>query len=173
MQLEVKQAVEVLERTPAVVAAMFRSQSQEWLQCRIKPGTFSPRDVLGHLIFGEITDWIPRARIILECGAERPFDPFDRFGFERLMEGKSVEELLEEFAERRKQNLQTLASLELDEERLELAGTHPELGRVTLRQLLAAWVVHDLNHIAQIARIMSNQYAAAVGPWREYLSILQ
>src|SRR5690348_11566423 len=118
MQLEVKQAVEVLERTPAVVAAMFRSQSQEWLQCRIKPGTFSPRDVLGHLIFGEITDWIPRARIILECGAERPFDPFDRFGFERLMEGKSVEELLEEFAERRKQNLQTLASLELDEERL-------------------------------------------------------
>ena len=173
MQPEIQQAVGVLERTPSVVDAMLRSQSKEWLHCRIKPESFSPLDVLGHLIFGELTDWIPRARIILECGESRPFDPFDRFGFARLMDGKSTSDLLDEFAALRKQSLDTLASLDLDEKKLERTGTHPELGRVTLRQLLAAWAVHDLNHIAQIARIMSNEYHSAVGPWRPYLSILK
>lgn len=172
MEFEIQRTLEILERTPGVVDAMLRGKSSAWLNCRIKPDAFSPVDVLGHLIFGEMTDWIPRARIILEQGEMRPFDPFDRFGHRRLIEDRPVEALLDDFARLRRQNLGALAAWPLDESRLQLCGVHPELGRVTLRQLLATWAVHDLGHIAQIARIMSNEYNGAVGPWRQYLSIL-
>ena len=172
MQFEIKQTTEVLQQTPAVLGAMLRSKSGEWLNCRIQPETFTPIDVLGHLIFGEITDWIPRAQIILERGESRPFDPFDRFGHAQLIEGKPVGQLLDEFTKLRKRNLDTLASWDLREDQLQRTGMHPELGRVTLEQLLATWAVHDLGHIAQIMRIMSHEYNDAVGPWRQYLTIL-
>jgi len=171
-EFEIDRAVEVLQQTPAVIDAMLRGKSAEWLNARIAPDTFSPIDVLGHLIFGELTDWIPRARIILEHGESRAFDPFDRFGFDALIEGKPVDALLDEFARLRRETLSALAALNLDRAKMELTGTHPGLGRVTLANLLAAWVVHDLGHIAQITRIMANEYKAAVGPWTAYMSIL-
>ena len=129
-------------------------------------------DVLGHLIYGEQVDWIPRIRIILEHGEARPFDPFDRVGFEHLIAGKTIEELLNTFAVLRQESLQELSALKLEPAMLSRTGTHPALGQVTLGQLLAAWVVHDLGHLAQIERVMARQYRDAVGPWREYLPIL-
>ena len=129
-------------------------------------------DVLGHLIFGEMTDWIPRARQILEGRGEQPFEPFDRWGHAALIQDRGVGELLDEFAARRHSNLETVRGFDLDQQRLEMMGTHPELGRVTLRNLVATWVVHDLGHIAQIMRVMSSEYGEEVGAWRAYLSIL-
>ncbi len=172
MRFEIGEAVKVLERTPAVMDALLRGQSAAWLNCRIEPAAFSPRDVLGHLIFGEITDWIPRARIILDHGESRAFDPFDRRGFVPLIEGKSIGEMLDKFAELRTQSLEALGSFQLNQGKLDAPGRHPELGQVTMRQLLAAWVVHDLNHIDQIVRVMSHEYRDEAGPWRAYLSVL-
>ena len=120
-----------------------------------------------------MTDWIPRIRIILECQDRRGFDPFDRFGFQFLIAGKTVEELLSEFAELRKRSLETLRELVVSEQQLGLSGLHPELGSVTMSNLLATWVVHDLGHIAQVVRVMSGEYGDAVGPWKAYLSILK
>jgi DinB superfamily len=173
MPFRLGEAVELLEQTPAVMDALLRGRSSAWLECRLEAGAFSPIDVLGHLIFGEMTDWIPRARIILEHQKSRAFDPFDRRGFGPLIEGKDITELLQAFAELRTQSLAALRSFDLNEEKLDLAGVHPEFGEVTLRELLATWVVHDLGHIAQITRIMANQYRDDVGPWRAYTSILQ
>jgi hypothetical protein len=153
--------------------ALLRDQSPAWLNARIDAGSFSPIDVLGHLIFGEMDDWIPRARRILEHQDARAFDPFDRRGFTSLIEGKGVGELLDQFAVLRRQNLETLRSLGLDEGKLDLPGLHPALGGVTMRQLLATWVVHDVNHINQVMRILSNEYREEVGPWRKFLSILE
>ncbi len=127
--------------------------------------------MLGHLIDGEITDWIPRARIIVECGTSRAFEPFDRHGFRHLIESKSVDELLVEFGTLRRKNLAAMRSLDL-ENNLNLTGMHPELGVVTMRQLLATWAVHDLGHIAQISRTMARRYREEVGPWRAYISSL-
>ena len=172
MDYRVADAVEVLQRTPAVVDAMLRGKSEKWVACRISPDSFSAIDVLGHLIFGELTDWIPRTRIILEHGESRPFDEFDRYGFGSLIQGKSTEALLDQFASLRRQNLEALVALNLDREILARTGMHPGLGRVTLANHLASWVVHDLGHIAQISRIMANEYKAAVGPWTAYMSIL-
>lgn len=172
MELNLDHATALLSRTPAVLAELLRELPEGWLDCREAPGTFSPRDVLGHLIHGEQVDWIPRVRIILEHGESKPFDPFDRVGFQKLIEGKSGEELLNMFAELRKQNLQTMSVLALQPGTLLRTGTHPELGRVTLGQLFATWVVHDLGHLAQIERVMARQYREAVGPWRAYLPIL-
>lgn len=173
MQLELKDAFDILERTPDVLKSLLSDQSKAWLNCRIQPDSFSPMDILGHLIQGEMTDWIPRVRIILECQESRPFDPFDRAGFAELVKGKSVDQLLNRFADLREKNLEALDELDLDETQLDLRGTHPGLGTVTMRNLLATWVVHDLGHIAQLARVMSNEYKEAVGPWRQYLSIVQ
>lgn len=174
MEFRLDRATEVLQRTPAVLDALLRGKSEAWLNCRTGPETFSPIDVLGHLIYGEIDDWMPRAEIILKCGESRAFDPFDRFGFRSLIDGRSMEELLTQFAELRAKNLAALEALRLDDRSLDLTGLHPDpsLGRVTMRNLLATWVVHDLGHISQIMRIMSNEYRDAVGPWRQYLSIL-
>src|ERR1017187_460678 len=173
MRFLMKEAVEVLERTPGVMDALLRGKSAAWLRCQLSPDSFSPIDVLGHLIWGEITDWIPRARIILECQESRAFDPFDRFGFRPLIEGKTPEELLGQFAELRERNLHALQGLGLGERQLDLRGVHPKLGQVSPRNLLATWVVHDLGHTAQVLQAMSNEYNEAVGPWREYLSILK
>ena len=140
--------------------------------CDEGAGTFSPFDNLGHLIHGERADWIPRARIILTQGPDRRFEPYDRFAQERESAGKSVEELLDEFATLRAANLATLRAWSLSERELALQGEHPEFGAVTLRQLLATWVAHDLGHMAQTARVMAKRYREPVGPWRAYLPIL-
>ena len=136
------------------------------------PDTFSPFDVLGHLIHGERTDWIPRARIILAQGPNRRFEPYDRFAQVRESAGKSVADLLDEFARLREENLAILRGWNFSERELALEGEHPELGPVSLRQLLATWVAHDLGHIAQTTRVMAKQYRDSVGPWREYLPVL-
>jgi hypothetical protein len=172
MQFQLDQSIEVLAHTPAVLDALLRGKSAVWLNCRKSPEAFSPVDVLGHLMLADRTDWLPRVHMILEGQAHTPFAPFDRFDFHRLIDGKSIETLLVEFAALRSQSLRTLASLKLTEQQLDLPGTHPELGRVTLRNLLATWVVHDLGHIQQIVRTMSNEYREAVGPWHAYLGVL-
>jgi len=172
MQFQVAQAIEVLAQTPSVIDALLRGKSTEWLNCRKTPESFSPRDVIGHLMHGELTDWIPRVRIILDQQDNKTFDPFDRFGFQHMIAGKPLEQLLDEFAELRRHSLQSLRDLSIGERQLELHGMHPELGPVTLGNLLATWVVHDLGHIAQIVKIMSSEYRDAVGPWRAYLTIL-
>jgi len=166
-------AIAVLERTPALLDAWLRGLPGEWLDDRTEgPESFSPRDVLGHLIGGERTDWIPRARMIMERGEAATFEPFDRFAFRREAEGQSPAELLETFARLRGANLAVLRGLDLRAEDLVRQGRHPDFGPVSLGQLLATWVVHDLSHLAQIARVMGKRYAEDVGPWKAYLPML-
>ena len=172
MECQLDEAVEVLSRTPAVLRALLHDVSAAWARNSVGADTWSPYDVIGHLIHGEETDWIPRAQIILRDGESRPFEPFDRFAqFERFT-GQSLEQLLNTFAGLRQQNLDTLTRMGITADQWERRGTHPELGLVTLRQLLATWVVHDLNHIGQIVEVMAQQYVEAVGPWQAYLPIL-
>ena len=163
----------LLERTPPTLTAWLGGLSDEWSRTDEGEGTFSPFDVIGHLIHGEKTDWIPRARIILEHGPSRPFDRYDRFAQSRESAGRSLEWLLEEFGRLRRENLATLRGWRLSESDLERPGTHPVLGPVTLRQLLATWVAHDMTHLHQIARTMAHQYRDEVGPWRAYLGVLR
>jgi hypothetical protein len=172
MQFELEQATEVLSQTPAVLNALLRGKSAAWLQARKSAESFSALDVLGHLILADQTDWIPRVELILNSLKPRTFEPFDRFAFQSLLAGKSVEALLDEFSVLRRESLKTLQDYELGDRELELMGVHPEFGAVTLRNLLATWVVHDLGHIAQIVKTMANEYGEAVGPWRGYLTIL-
>jgi hypothetical protein len=169
MEFRIEEAEEILARTPATVSALLAGLPVAWLHANEGPGTFCPIDVLGHLIYGELVDWIPRAHIILQYGEARAFDPFDRQGFAPIIEGRTVGELLTQFEELRQSNLSAMRDLS---PHLDLIGTHPALGRVTMRQLLACWVVHDFGHIAQIVRVLAKQYGEAVGPWREYLSII-
>ena len=169
---ELTHALEVLEGTPAVFHALLGGLSDRWTAPNEGVDTFSAFDNLGHLVHGERTDWIPRARIILEHGPSRPFDPFDRFAQAHEGRGKRVGDLLAEFALLRTGNLQTLRGWGLTERELALEGEHPALGRVTLAQLLAAWVVHDLGHLAQTSRVMAKQYRDEIGPWRAYLPIV-
>ena len=168
----VSESIAVLERTPRVMAALLDGAPEVWTETREGPDTFSPRDVLGHLIHGEDTDWVPRLRLILEKGDSEPFVPFDRFGFRDAIAGRSLGELLAEFSRKREANLGVLRSLELGDDDLERPGRHPALGSVTLRQLLATWVAHDLNHVGQAVRVMARRHTQAVGPWRAYLKIL-
>jgi uncharacterized damage-inducible protein DinB len=172
MELDLDQGIAVLERTPRVLQSMLATLPSAWTDATEGPDTWSPYVIVGHLIHGERTDWIPRAQIILAEGANRRFTPFDRFAQFRESEGKSLAELLDEFAELRADSLATLAQWRLTESQLALEGEHPAFGTVTLRQLLATWVAHDLGHIAQIARVMAKQYRETVGPWRAYLPIL-
>jgi uncharacterized damage-inducible protein DinB len=172
MEFQIDRAVEILARTPAVLRSMLGGLSDAWATSREGPDTWSPFDVVGHLIHGDETDWIARLRIILQQGESRPFDPFDRFAQFDESRGRTLEELLDTFEELREKNLQALAQLDLQPAQLDLTGVHPELGRVTARQLLATWVVHDLAHIAQIARAMAAAYAEEVGPWRAYLRVV-
>lgn len=172
MSFDLSETLDILGRTPVVVDTLLRGTSGSWHAVNEGPGTWSAFDVVGHLIHGEETDWVPRARIILEHGEDRPFEPFDRFAQLNRFAGWSLDDLLDRFAELRRSNLETVRNWRLTEDRLALPGRHPELGPVSLRQLLATWAVHDLNHIAQIARVLATRYAEDVGPWRAYLSIL-
>lgn len=172
MSFDLPETLEILERTPAAVDALLRGTSGSWHAINEGPETWSAVDVVGHLIHGEETDWIPRARIILEHGEARAFEPFDRFAQATRFAGWSLEQLLDRFAELRRANLEILRGWRLTEAELALPGRHPELGPVRLGQLLATWAVHDLNHIAQIARVMARRYTEDVGTWRAYLSIL-
>jgi len=172
MDFDLPAGIAVLERTPATLRAMLAGLPPSWSDATEGPDTWSPYDNIGHLIHGERTDWIPRARIILADEPERRFAPFDRFAQFRESEGKSLGTLLDELASLRADNLATLRSWRLTEAQLALTGEHPALGAVTLRQLLATWVAHDLGHIAQVARVMAKQYREAVGPWREYLPVM-
>lgn len=172
MDFDLATGVAVLERTPGTLRAMLAGLPPAWTDATEGPETWSPYVIVGHLIHGERADWIPRARIILAQGAHRRFAPFDRFAQFRESEGKSLAELLDEFERLRADSLGTLASWRLTDAQLALEGEHPEFGRVTLRQLLATWVAHDLGHIAQTARVMAKQYREAVGPWRAYLPVL-
>jgi len=164
--------VAVLQRTPASLRALLGGLPDEWTGATEGPDSWSPYDIIGHLIHGERTDWIPRARIILAQGGERRFEPFDRFAQFRESQGKGLGGLLDEFAELRAQNLVTLGSWRLTDAQMALEGEHPAFGAVTMRQLLATWVAHDLGHVAQTARVMAKQYRDAVGPWRAYLPVM-
>lgn len=172
MSFQVHEAIAVLERTPATFRALLGGLPDVWTNCNEGPETFSPFDVLGHLIHGERTDWIPRARIILTQGENRRFEPYDRFAQFRESQGKSVNTLLDEFAQLRETNLVTLRGWNLSDAQLDLEGEHPSFGPVTMRQLLATQVVHDLGHIAQTTRVMAKRYRETVGPWRVYLPVL-
>lgn len=168
-----EQAIEILERTPAVLKSLLSNISNDWIMNNEGPETFSPYDVVGHLIHGEKTDWVVRAKIILEHGVNKPFDPYDRFAQYEESKGKNVEQLLDEFEAIRKENVAWLQSIQLAEDDLERKGKHPVLGEVTLRNLLSTWVVHDLTHIAQITRVMAKQYKEEMGPWPQFFRILQ
>ncbi len=172
MDLEVDEALAILERTPATLRALLTGLSPGWVESNEGGESWSPYDVVGHLIHGERTDWIARARIILEHGEARPFDPFDRFAQFEASRGLTLVELLDQFERLRRDNLETLRGMNLGEAELARGGLHPELGPVTMSQLIATWAVHDLGHIAQISRVMAKQYGEAVGPWRAYLPVL-
>lgn len=172
MEFQLEQAINILRRTPEALRALLEDLPEKWAAGNEGPDTWSAFDVVGHFIHGEETDWMPRARIILEHGEARAFTPFDRFAQFEKSRGKSLNDLLDEFAALRRGNLAALAELQLTPEQLSLRGRHPELGTVTLGQLLATWAAHDLNHLGQIARVMCKQYSEAVGPWKQYLALM-
>jgi hypothetical protein len=172
MEFDLSHALAVLERTPATLRALLGGLPEAWTTADEGPGTFSAVDNVGHLVHGERTDWIPRARLILAQGPERRFAPFDRFAHRAEGAGRSLAELLDTFATLRADNLATLRAWRITPRELALVGEHPALGTVTLGQLLATWVAHDLGHVAQTARVLAKQYREAVGPWRAYLPVL-
>jgi hypothetical protein len=171
-RFDLAHAIAVLERTPATFRALLAGLPDEWVTSNEGPDTFSPFDNVGHLVHGERADWIPRARIILAQGADRRFERYDRFAQVHESRGKTLHQLLDELARLRAENLEILRGWRLTDEQLSLQGEHPDLGSVTLRQLLATWVAHDLGHIAQTTRVMAKRYRDAVGPWRAYLPVL-
>jgi uncharacterized damage-inducible protein DinB len=172
MEFQLEQAIDILSRTPTTLNSLLKGAPAEWAKNNEGPDTWSPYDVLGHLVHGEEADWIPRARIILDYGEERAFEPFDRFAQFEKSKGKSTAALLDEFEMLRTRNLEALAQMNITPDQLSRRGKHPELGSVTLAELLATWVAHDLSHVAQAARVMCKQYSDAVGPWKAYLPIL-
>lgn len=173
MEFDLEQAIAILSRTPSTLKSLLRGLAADWTMGNEGPDTWSPFDIIGHLIHGEETDWIPRARIILEHGESRAFEPFDRFAQFEKSKGKSLEELLDKFESLRNRNLAALEQMNIRPDQLARRGTHPELGIVTLGELLATWAAHDLSHIAQAVRVMCKQYSEAVGPWKPYLPILE
>jgi uncharacterized damage-inducible protein DinB len=173
MNFSLDDAVPLLRQTPAVLRAWLGNLPDAWTTSNEGPDTWSPYDIVGHLIHGERTDWIPRLELLLAYGEARPFEPFDRFAQFQASKGRSLPELLDTFAQLRAANVDRLESLRLQPKDFARRGLHPELGPVTLSQLLATWVAHDLNHLGQIARVMGKQYADAVGPWLAYLPLLQ
>ena len=173
MEHNLAQTISLLTRTPATLNALLRDLPEEWTSGHEGANTWSPFDIVGHLIHGERTDWIPRVKRILQSGESQPFDPFDRLAQERESQGKSLDQLLDEFARLRSENLRDLRGIDLTEDQLALRGRHPALGVCTLSQLLATWAVHDLTHLHQISRVMAHQYREAVGPWSVYLGVLK
>jgi DinB superfamily len=166
------EAIEILARTPRVLDTLLRGLPAPWIVAHEGGATWSAFDVVGHLIHGEVTDWMPRAKIILEQGDARAFDKFDRTAQFTVSAGQSLENLLDEFAGLRQRNIEELRALQLTSADLDRPGRHPELGAVTLRQLLATWTAHDLDHVMQISRVLARQYSDEVGPWRAYLRII-
>lgn len=173
MEHNMEHTVALLTRTPAALDALLRDLPDAWTRTNEGEKSWSAFDVVGHLIHGELTDWMPRARMILQSGETRAFEPFDRRAQERASQVSSMGQLLDEFARLRQKNLRELRGLNLKEADLVRRGRHPELGVVTLSQLLATWAAHDLTHLHQIARIMAHQYRDAVGPWSVYLGVMQ
>jgi uncharacterized damage-inducible protein DinB len=173
MNFELEKSLEILERTPDVITDMLRGLSTDWTSANEGEGTWSAYDVVGHLVHGEKTDWVPRTEVILSAQSERRFEPFNRFAQFEESRGKSLHDLLTEFKQLRQKNLAHLRSKGITNKDLQKTGTHPDFGDVTLSQLLSTWVVHDLNHIAQISRVMAKHYKDDVGPWIEYLRILK
>ncbi len=173
MEFRLDEAIAVLSHTPATLNALLRGLPDTWVRNNEGQDTWSAFDILGHLIFVDRTDWMPRARIILKHGEARPFDPLDRFAQLKEPQDKPLEELLDEFEGLRSENLAALQALDLQSKELAQRGTHPALGAVTLSELLAAWAVHDLTHLHQLSRVMAYQYRDEVGPWSAYLGVLQ
>jgi hypothetical protein len=172
LEFDLDDGIAVLERTPGTLRAMLAGLSPRWTDANEGPDTWSPHIIVRHLILGDQTDWIPRAEIILRPDGSKHFIPFDMVAHLDTSDGHDIETLLDAFATLRRDNIATLKSWSLTPAELELEGIHPEFGAVTLRQLLATWVAHDLGHIVQVARVMAKQYRGAVGPWRSYLSVM-
>ena len=172
MKYSLEKSYEILERTPDVLQSLLAGLSDDWLLHNEGPETFSPYDVIGHLVHGEKTDWVVRTKMILEFGNAQTFERYDRFAQYEESKDKSLQQLLDEFAAIRKENMSWFRSLNLTEDDLDRKGMHPVLGDVTLKNLLATWVVHDLTHIAQITRVMAKQYKEEMGPWQEFFRIL-
>ncbi len=172
-EFSLSEAIAVLTRTPATLNALLLDLPNTWLRCNEGRDTWCAFDIVGHLIFAERTDWMPRVRTILENGEARPFDPFDRFAQMNERESKSLEHLLNDFALLRRESLAVLQAMNLQQEDLTRRGRHPALGVVTLSELLATWVVHDLTHLHQLTRVMAHRYRGAVGPWSAYLGVLR
>lgn len=173
MEANLQDVIALLARTPSALDALLRNLPEAWTQRNEGGDTWSAFDVVGHLIYAEQVNWIPRAKWILQFGDSKPFEPFDRSGHQCLTQGKSLSQLLDDFAATRSQSLSELHAMNLKTEDLDLHGQHPALGAVTLSQLLATWAAHDLNHLHQISRVMAHQCHSAVGPWRRYLGVLQ
>ena len=172
MKFDLAKSVQILERTPVVLKDILQNVSNDWTMNNEGDDTWSPYDIVGHLIHGERTDWMPRLEIILHK-EDKKFIPYDRFAQFKESEGKDLQQLLSEFSELRKENLLKLRSLTLNEDDLNKTGIHPEFGDITLRQLLSTWTIHDLTHIAQITRVMAKQYKEAIGPWIKYFKVMQ
>lgn len=172
MKFDLSKSLEILEKTPGVIRNLLNGLSEDWIINNEGPETFSPYDVVGHLIHGEKTDWPGRIQMILEHGVGKTFIPYDRFAMYEESKGKSLEDLLGEFEIIRKKNIAWLKSLKLGEADFDKRGVHPKFGEVTLRQLLSTWVIHDLTHLSQITRVMAKQYKAEMGPWLEYFRIM-
>jgi DinB family protein len=172
MQHNLQHTIALLTRTPTALNALLHDLPEAWTLRNEGENTWSAFDIVGHLIHGERTDWMPRAKMILQFGETKTFEPFDRWGQERESKGKSLAQLMDEFARLRSENLDELRALNLRPEDLERRGRHPALGVVTLSQLLATWAAHDLTHLHQISRVMAHQYGEAVGPWNAYLGVL-
>lgn len=173
MEQNLKLTMALLARTPATLDAMLRDLPEAWTHANEGAKTFNAYEVVGHLAHGERADWVPRVKMILEYGESRGFVPFDRFAQDRESEGRSLAQLLDEFAEQRAKNLDELRALGLTDQHMHLRGKHPRLGSVTLGNLLATWAAHDMTHLHQIARIMAHQYRDAVGPWTVFLGVLR
>jgi len=172
MKHNLNDTIALLARTPSVLNALLRDLPESWTLRNEGEKTWSAFDIIGHLIHGERTDWMPRARIILQHGESRPFETFDRLAQERESQGKSLTQLLDEFSLLRAENLDALRAMNLQPADFKRRGKHPALGMVTLSELLATWVVHDLTHLHQLSRVMAHQYQQTVGPWRAYLGVL-
>lgn len=173
MEFDLDKSIEIISRTPGVLETLLDGLHNDWTQSNEGENTWSPFDVVGHLIQGEKTDWIPRMEIILSDSENKTFAPFDRFAQFEQSKGKTLTQLLEEFRKLRTANIEILKSKNLTASDLKRTAMHPALGEATLEQLLATWVVHDLGHISQITRVMSKQYKQETGPWRKYLPVLE
>lgn len=173
MKSDLAKTIAILERTPSVLTAMLKDLPDEWVMNNEGPDTFSPYDVVGHLLHGEKADWPDRVRMIIEHGPSKTFIPYDRFAMYEESKGKSLAQLLEEFAVLRKKNVEWLHSLQLSEGDLNKKGMHPNFGVVTQSQLISTWAVHDLTHIAQVGRVMAKQYKTEIGPWSAFFRVLE